>query len=233
MRSVSWLGVMSVVLLPLFAGCARFPTTETPSGAPPRTLYSEITVAGEINPTYYYFLAIDTDGNQVDGPVPVVTGPELGNGWGTISGLGPNDPIQEPPFYVMYHNGTFEQFRNGIPLGRPFNAEVSQDRKRIILEIDQRVLAPTGTALPSIVQLNWITMPDLTIPPQNVGFIKEYDGIGPSGNNYLDTIPLTQSWIRYSGDEYGTPLELPNDTTTTADIDLIGWRVEIRLLAGG
>lgn len=220
--------VMPALVL-LLAGCARYPSDQTNPVVPPITLRSSITVAGQINPAYYYFLAIDTDGNDANGPVPVVSGPELGNGWGTISGLGPNDPIKEPPFYVIYNGGSFQEYRNGQPIGRPYNAEVTSDRTGLVVEIDVRDLVPSGTLLPDTLQLNWITMKDLTIPPQDIGYTKEYDGFGPTGTDYLFDVPLNQNWTRASGDEYGTPAELPNDTTTTGDIDLIGWSVDIRL----
>ncbi|HEY3415966.1 MAG TPA: hypothetical protein VGM23_03685, partial [Armatimonadota bacterium] len=95
------IGVLAITLL--IAGCARFPSGGGGGVAPTRTLLSEITVLGRINDTYWYFLAINTDGNPAHGPIPIVTGPELGNGWGTLAGFPPSSYPLEPPFYVVYH----------------------------------------------------------------------------------------------------------------------------------
>jgi len=226
MRWMLW-GICCIVLALLIMGCARFPENGGPGDIPPVTIYTEITLNGDFNPAYYYFFAVDTDADDANGPVPVVTGPELGNGWGTISGLGPNDPIQEPPFYVIFNGGSFQEYRDGVPIGRPFRGEV-QNNNTIILEIDARDLVPTGNPLPSTIQVNWITMKDLTIPPQDAGYIKEYDGFGYTGYEYLAYVPLDQNRTFYSGDP-GIPDELPDDTTNTPAIDMIGWEVSVRI----
>lgn len=224
------------MLLCVLTGCARLP--ETPGGgvAPTRTIRSTITVLGEINPNYYYFLAIDTDGNSADGPVPIVTGSESGNGWGTISNLGPNDTVIGPPFYVMYHDGTFAMFRQ-IPganqyqfLGQPFFGEVSTDRKTMTVEVDQSALVPTGTALPDTIQLNWITDEMIVTPPQLIGAPKQYDAIGPQGNQYLFDIQLGVNQTIQAG--VGTaPEELQRDSTSLDDIDMTEYTVQIRVQA--
>ncbi|MHB0936479.1 MAG: hypothetical protein ACYDCO_08455 [Armatimonadota bacterium] len=218
---------ISLFIVVLLAGCARYPADQGPSDIPPVTITTEITLDGDYNPAYYYFFAIDTDADDADGPVPVVTGPELGNGWGTISGLGPDDPIEEPPFYVMFNGGSFQQFRNGEPVGQPFRGEV-RNNDTIVLEIDARELVAEGDPLPNTIQVNWITMKDLTIPPQGAGYIKEYDGFGFTGYDYLAYVPLDQNRTFYSG-EPGVPEETSNDTTITPAIDMIGWEVGIRL----
>lgn len=221
-------GLAFVIVL---SGCARYPTTGE-NTAPPRTLYSEITLRGPINPAYYYYFAVDTDGDAGDGPVPIVSGSQ-GNGWGTISGIGPNDPIQQPPFFVQFSNDAIQQYRNGQPIGSPYRYGLSQDRTQLWVEIDVRDMVDDGVTVPSTIELNWITMKNLVIPPQDTGYVKEYDSLNESIDvtrpRFLADVPLYQSWIRYSGDDYGTPREMPEDTTTTPDIDMIGWRVETRL----
>lgn len=218
-----------LLISPWLTGCARYPAGGDDPNAPPVTIRATMTVAGQINPAYYYFLAIDTDNNDGDGPIPVISDEELSSGWGTISGLGPNDPITVPPFFVVYNAGSFQMYRDGQPIGPPYSGEVLSNRSGLVIEVDARELVPESAALPTTLQLNWITMKDLTIPPQDSGFTKEYDGIGPSGTDYVYAIPLDQNWIRASGDEYGTPPEYANDTTETKDIDLIGWSIETRL----
>lgn len=219
---------ITILCIALFmAGCARYPTQGGEVNAPPVSIYSEITLNGPINPAYYYFFAIDTDNDDSTGPVPVVSVSQIIDAWGTISGLGPNDPIQEPPFYVMYHGGDFQQYRNGQRLGRPFRGELQGDRK-IVVEIDARDLVPAGEPLPSTIQLNWITVKELTIRPQNIGGIREYDGFGFMGNDYLAYVPLDQNRIYYNGD--GTsPEEFAEDTTFTPAIDMIDWYISVRI----
>lgn len=224
-------GGLVVLVALLVGGCARLPSDGTIPDIPPRTLLSEITVAGEINPQYYYFLALGTDQTRATGPIPIVTGPEYGNGWGVIGPLGQNDPLRQPPFFVQVHNSIFEQFRVdpvtniATPLGPPYRGEISQDRTRITIEIDQRLIA---TPIPAVVQLNWITNTEITTSPGQIGYAKEYDAFGRTGNGYLDGIPLdvVQAW---TDGQAGIPKEEPNDSTDVADIDLIGWRVEVKI----
>ncbi len=234
--------IILIALLPLLPlGCARYPSTNSGSTAPARTIYTWIKVVGQINPTYYYFLALDTDGDTGTGPVPIVVGPELGNGWGTISPINPNGTITQPPFFVRYHDGQFMEYQNGIPIGPPYLYQVttydqvsggtpsaSSKYNVITLEINADDIVPAGTALPSIVQLNWITMQNLTIPPQNGETAKQYDGFGNSGNDYLDTVPLNANRSWESGVN-GEPDELPHDSTYVDDIDMDHWFVEVRL----
>ncbi|MHB9132186.1 MAG: hypothetical protein ACYDBB_14015 [Armatimonadota bacterium] len=233
MRIFYWLAVLLVI--PLLAGCARFPSTVPPDTNPPVTLFSEITVRGQIDPTMYYFLALNTTGNTAIGPIPVVTGPELGNGWGTLSGQGGSGPLVQPPFWVQYHNGAFRMFRNGVDIGPPFRGQVlaadgtpSLYGPHIQVEVDIRDIVEPTQSLPSILQLNWITDQTIDTSPANIGLMKDYDGIGPTGNDYLDAVPTDQSWTRESGVN-GVPDEPARDTTDLANIDLIHWLVEVRL----
>lgn len=163
----------------LLAGCARYPTTTTPGTEPTRTLYCEMTVnnQGQIDPDDYYFLAIGVDQSDSTGPVPVITGPELTNGWGTITGL-PAGQVEEPPFYVMVHGDSFAQYLGSTYLGAPFQYGTKDDKKTIWVEIDQSQIDPllVGVSDP-IIQLNWITMQSITAPLDQQ---KQYDGFGRS-----------------------------------------------------
>ncbi len=226
--------ICGILLFLLATGCARYP--ETPGGnvAPTRTVRSSITVLGEINPNCYYFLAIDTDDDPGDGPVPIVTGSENGNGWGTLSGLGPNDPVVGPPFFVQYHAGTFAMFRLNSTtgqydfLGSPFFGEVSRDFNTMTVEIDQAALVPAGATLPSLIQLNWITDEMIVTPPQLIGVRKQYDGFGPTGNSYLSDIQLSINQAITPG-VGAAPEELQRDSTSLDDIDITDYSVEVRV----
>lgn len=225
-----------IVLTILLAGCARFPATPDPTTFPPRTLYCEMTInpQGEIDLNKFYFLAIGIDQRDITGPVPVVTGIERTSGWGTISGLS-GDEVALPPFYVQFQGGAFAQFRGSTYRGNPFRSGVSEDNRTIWVEIDLSELDPLlGTVSSPIIQVNWITMQTLDIPPQSLGVIKDYDGFGPSGNNYLHPVPITVTGTFSSNSFPGSPNYEPTygpDETTTADpdIDIASWRVEVRI----
>lgn len=233
-------GLAILIGLVLLTGCARFPSTPGGGLAPTRTLYTRITVNGVINPEYYYYLAIGTDQTGATGPLPVVTGPELANGWGIIGPIGPDSPLRQPPFFVQYHNGQFVQFRTdpttgqAVPLGQPYRFGVDQDRKSLWVEIDQSLL---GSPIPNLVELNWITDEVIDTQPQNLGAPKQYDGFGRTGNDYL-LLPINVSQTLESGvngapDEYPYlsvyPDGLRETTTSLPDIDLIRWQVEVRI----
>ncbi len=59
---------------------------------------------------------------------------------------------------------------------------------------------------------------------------KQYDGFGPTGNTFLFDVPLGVTQNLESGVGV-SPEELPRDTTSIDDIDMIYWRVEVRLQA--
>lgn len=214
------------------AGCARYPSDGSPQDIPPVLLTTQITLSEPVNPAYYYYFAVNTDGNDTHGPVPVVTTTGAGTtGWGTITGLGPNQPITEPPFFVLYNAGAFQVYRHAVDgqleaLGRPFFAELSPDQQTLTVQIDARTLVPSGVSLPSTLQVNWITLKDLTVPPENAGILKEFDAFG-TGYDFLSGVRLDQNASYFPGDDHGTADELPNDTTDTGAIDIVGWQVSV------
>ena len=232
------------VLVSVLAGCARFPASST-SVTPAQTIYSEIMLQGSINPSYYYFFALGTDQTSNSGPVPVPVGNAYTNGWGTINNL-PAGQVQQPPYFVQFNNGTFEQFDGvtGQPLGAPYHAGTRFDGQywHIYVEIDQSLLTkynllPAGTTSP-IVQANWITVTSLTVPPQENGLLQPYDGFGVNGNGYLTPIALNsvQSWT--SG-QAGVPAQPAGETTTASTIngvydpgyslDIIWWTLSVKI----
>ena len=79
-------------------GCARVPD-EAAGPLVRRTLTVDFTVAGRINPLYYYYIALDTGAIRWRDRCP--WSPSLGNGWGT----------GKITHFVLYHLGTFGVFR--------------------------------------------------------------------------------------------------------------------------
>jgi hypothetical protein len=141
---------------------------------------------------------------------------------------------------VSGSNGTTWKY-----LGAPYNCGTRFDGTNwhIYVEVDQSALTkygliPTGIANP-IVQANWITVASLTVPPQQSGLTKPYDGFGVSGNSYLTPIPLnvSQTWISGEGGVPAQPSDNEAITGSTTDglydpgyyLDIVWWTVSVRI----
>jgi hypothetical protein len=230
------LGVLVGLFLTLvLSGCARWPIISDGDTSPLRSLTVSLTVAGTINPNYYYFVAIDTDGNTSTGPVPDATG--LANGWGILAPTSPGQPVQAPAYYVEYHNGTFIEVVNGQPLGQPYQYSVNGNTMTMTLD-----LAHLGTPIPPSVQFNLITQENLTTASPGQILVKSYDGIGFDGNDYLADLRLDVAQT-LTANQPGTPQELRygstysdgtsvEATTANAGIDLTGWQIQVSMRPG-
>lgn len=99
-RAAVLLVLMPLILGGLLGGCARGGDLE-PVG--PQVVIDFVArYAGPINDAFYYFIAIDADGDfGLDGPLPVAAGPFWQNGWGTGS----------MTHYVEYHLGQYTVYR--------------------------------------------------------------------------------------------------------------------------
>jgi len=92
-------GLLVTLALGLF-GCAR--GGEEQPVVPEVILDIMVRFAAPVNDAFYYFIALDADGDfGADGPLPVAAGPRWGNGWGTGS----------MTHFVEYHQGRYELFR--------------------------------------------------------------------------------------------------------------------------
>ncbi|MGC9317252.1 MAG: hypothetical protein ACP5KN_04360 [Armatimonadota bacterium] len=103
-RARRWMGAcVTAVLLAAavpIGGCAR--GGEQEPVVPETVLDIEVTCAASVADAFYYYIALDADGDfGADGPLPVAAGPNWGNGWGTGS----------LTHYVEYHQGRYELFR--------------------------------------------------------------------------------------------------------------------------
>lgn len=93
--------VLLIALGALVCGCARG-GEDGQSVVPQKVISFVITVAGNIDPGSYYYVALDADNDDgLDGPLPVAAGPQWENGWGTGSFT----------HYVEYHLGQYELYR--------------------------------------------------------------------------------------------------------------------------
>jgi len=195
----------------------------TPSGipAPPpsRLFIVSFRLAAPVNPAYYYFIAIDTNGNPNNGPVPIVANPSA-----PIPATGVpliiSDTDLPPGFYVQSHQGDFCQYKELQFIGLPPQGGVSQDGLTIavVMDLDQITTAPQS------VELNLMTSDRLLPPPSR--FIElNYDALGPTGNSYL-IIPIDVGGV-YTNSDAIVP-EGEGDTTIPA-LDITDWTVEVRL----
>lgn len=200
-------------------GCARMPSTPGPTGAPTRQLIVHFTLAAPVNPSYYYFVAIDTNGNTNDGPVPIVANPSA-----PIPATGVpliiSDSTVPPEFYLQYHQGAFFQYKSLAFIGPPYQGALSQDGRTIgvILDLDQI------TQTVQTIELNIITA-DRLLPPQSQFIELNYDGLGANGNNYL-ILPIDVSGLY---DNAGAIAPEGEGDTPIPELDITDWSVEVRL----
>jgi hypothetical protein len=219
------LSAMAALMLIFAAGCARFPVNPVPITG--RQLIITVTVAGEINPNYYYYVAFDTSGAMTPGPLPVVAIP-WGNGWGTgnISN------------YVIFHTG---QPFGGYALYRFTNPELlfpqlvgngspvswvtpppGANTLQFTIDLGQLATAALPADQIDQININFITTDVVPLDP-NAPVRKLYDGLGVRGNEFI-TIQTATSQV-YNNSQ--TNLEFPGDVVLP-DLDIIDWSVEVQ-----
>lgn len=218
------LPLAALALAAIVGGCAQVPP-EAHALAIQRQLIVTFDMAGSVNPEYYYFIAIDTNGDPASGPVPVVSAP-WGNGWVTGS----------VTHFVEYHQGVYQvyKFRPGTnllqfdPLGTPFQYNRPEGTSRIQVVLDMDTL---GTNLNRI-NLNLITTDRINIEPNFLG-TKLYDGLGLSGNSYINipvTVNQTFSNAQSLDPEHaGDVPPQPAGGVDVSQIDIVNWSVEVRV----
>lgn len=200
-------------------GCARMPSPGTSIPVPTRQLIVRFTLAAPVNPAYYYFIAIDTNGDPNNGPVPIVANPSA-----PIPATGVpliiSDTDLPPGFYVQYHQGAFFQYKELQFIGPPYQGGVSQDELSMAVTMDLDQVTTTARN----VELNIITS-DRLLPPQSQFIDLNYDALGPTGNSYL-ILPIDVSGVYTNNDAIGPEGE--GDTGIPA-LDITDWTVEVRL----
>jgi hypothetical protein len=224
--------VLAVAGASLLGGCARSPSTLPP---PVRQLTLEMVLAEPARPEYYYFFAIDADGDETDGPVPIVGGGPFWtgswfNGWGLISNT---DPPQAPSDYVLYHAGIFQQIHQGAFIGVPFETHVADGGRRLSATIDLDVVAPldplSQEPVPPALDISFITVDDI-VPPQ-VGLRENYDALGEwpgvgfwwVGGFRIDVSQSTNN------DSATTPEQADDVPGGIGALDITDWSVTVNL----
>jgi hypothetical protein len=227
---LAFLRVLCVLIVPLLAGCAN-----TPAGVsqmPPRQLVLELTVAGRIQPNFQYYFAMDFEGDQSKGPLPVV-GPPWGNGWGTGA----------ITHYVVVRGNQAQVFRivpnsnllQSESLGRPFDFQPPSPAfpGHVSVTLDTDTLVPPDTQL-AMFNYNIITTDITPLDPQFPG-PKLVDAFGATGNQFVQIV-LSQNRI-FANTDLDPPVERQGDVfrapdqspaTGAGDLDIVDWRVAVR-----
>ncbi|MDQ2731951.1 MAG: hypothetical protein M3Y56_09850 [Armatimonadota bacterium] len=156
--------VVAVVTCSL-GGCARYPATV--QGTTPSLLLVTMQLRGQINPAYYYFVALQAspttsaqDAHPESGPFAIVQADQGVSGWGNGWGAG---KITD---YVLFHNNQATQFTvncsnlsacpanvaaGGQAIGPPFSTFVSSGggtggANSLVVAVDLSKLGLNGTA---------------------------------------------------------------------------------------
>jgi hypothetical protein len=177
-------------------------------------------LAARYSRAYNYFIAIDTNGNPADGPVPLIVTPSTPiplTGFPIVI----SDSDVPPSFIIWFNNGVFRQYRNQIFAGPPFLAQVSPDGTTITVTIDLDQVSETAATL----DINLITT-DSLIPPDDPLLPINYDGLGPTGNSYLSGVPVGES-ARFSNDSSAVP-EAEGDAAEP-ELDIVDWTMEVKI----
>jgi len=212
----------------VWSGCAKYPPE--PESLSRRLLTMDLWFAGEVNPDYYYYWAIDTNGDPGDGPLPIASGPFFGNGWGTGAFT----------YYVEFHNNLYRFFR-GRPdnqpgqdqdLGWQFQAvglPTAENPNRLWVRIPLQTLREKETdPLPKYLDLNFITVNLIVLPGDLPPADRDFDGLGLSGNAYIRELD-TRTDTTIANNPLGASYETEGDVSPEfRALDLVNWRVEIQ-----
>ncbi len=188
-----------VLMLLIPAGCAKSPSGGSTSPVSGPQLIVTMTVAGNINPAYYYYILFNVNNtpgpnnSAVTGPVPVVATP-YGNGY--AAGAFTN--------YVEYNGGlpggtNFNYFAVDPTL---FNSQVLGPGRLIqkqavgstlTFQLPLAYLATSGVTADQInsLQVNFITTNVVPVNGQNISTAKYFDALYPpqqAGNSYVNLI---------------------------------------------
>lgn len=210
-------------------GCAR-----TPAGAginARNQLLVQVTVSGQVNPSRFYFFAVNatTEGNTSQGPVPVVSCP-WGNGWGAgrithyVQVGGPNQPGQYGVYRFQQANDPAQSLLNPVYLGQPLSSDNLQGASTFRFAIDLDQIQTSEGAPATVLNMNIIATDRIPLNPQDCS-TKLVDALGPGAGNNFVTIPIQQSRI-FRDEELGQP-EGSGDIADPS-LDIVDWQVEVR-----
>jgi hypothetical protein len=234
--------VLTISLL-LLTGCAQFPpgVNSSSSGG---MLNITMTVSGQINPNYFYFVVFNNinDPHGVDGPEPVIA-PPWGNGFvaGAATTYVAYTPTQPGDGYLIY-NFTGSTLQQSAAVGAPIQDTPVQSGGNTIqfqIPIADLATSTVSASATNYIQVNFIATNRIPVNPDDTS-PKEFDALGDSHpgtgqlNDYI-TIPTNQSnsfsdtstQDEPTGDEEVTNGSGGYSSVNDPDVDISGWSIQV------
>lgn len=197
-----------------------------PGGVLPSTAVNRLILSmvldAPVNDSFYYFMALDDNGNSADGPLPLRR--PGANGWGTGSFS----------TFVQYHFRQYQVFSHVVnpdnsitetPVDQPFGFTLPSGTNQLSVTLNlDNYFASSVERL----DINFITTNEIIRDP-NINVDKIFDGLGPTGNTYL-TVPININAV-YDNLTYPFPSgrEQAGDAPPTYEaLDIVDWRIEVQ-----
>jgi len=221
--------VVKIIILAaalMATGCANSPPGSVSGG---RRLVVQMQVAGEIRSDYYYYFAIDTSGNPLDGPEAVVGPP---NGWGA----------GKITHYVQVHGGAFSLWKvlgtaprlNDQNIGQPRNfAFPAPNTLWFVIDLDQLDLPPPPIGSSQTIEVNFITTDDGSIPNPGQVIPRRWDALGDLSSSTFFSLPLIPGASFSNGSAGGIETEgdVQDEARNVVDnpnLDIVDWSIELQ-----
>jgi len=236
---------IALFVLPI-AGCAEYPPGygSTSSGG---MLNITMTVSGQINPNYFYFVVFNNvnDPHGVNGPEPVIA-PPWGNGFvaGAATSYMEYTPTQPGDGYLFY-NFTGSPPLQATAVGAPTQDTPVQAGSNTIefrIPISELATSTVSASATNYIQVNFIATNTIPVDSLSSTLVppKEFDALGNSnpGSGQLDdyiTIPTNQSTTYSStstNDEPTGDEEVCNGSggyspINDPDVDISAWSIQV------
>lgn len=229
--------LLAFVSAALISGCASYPDTPPTTG---KQLVLTLKVRGRIAPSdpldpsirRYYFIAIDNDNNENTGPWAVVAPPWGGNGWVTsqyaADSIGLTSFVQydqSSPGGYVYSILPGSYFLNTSAPQIPIKSELLDGGSTLRITLDFSQIATDAVPADQITRLdiNFITTNILAVNPGAVYENRQWDALGPSGQDYV-TIDTTGNRTYMDEDVDSMPV-------ADADLDIESWSIEVQTVS--
>lgn len=193
------LAPLFALLLLIPAGCAKSPSGGSTSPVSGPQLLVTMTVSGNINPAYYYYILFNVNNTpgpsntSVTGPVPVVATP-YGNGYaaGAFTNYVEYNSTQTGGTNFNYYAVDSTLF-NSQPLGQAHLIQAQAVGNTLTFQLPLAYLATSTATVDQInsLQVNFISTNIVPVNGQNITNAKYFDALYPpqqAGNSYVNLI---------------------------------------------